>query len=512
MATSVLPNHGNSSGRSPQEPTDPRPSARLNVAGGRRLTWMLIGIGTIALITAVIYLLPKNSARAGIEKAITHTIKRGDVIVSVIEQGTLESSENTEVKCRVRGQNTIIWVVEGGSKVKKGDVLIRLDTFAIEEAIDERTKFAHLTRSSAERLKGNLESAKLAIDEYLEGRFKTQLMTLEKELSVAKSNLRSADDWFRFSGLKKEKGFAGGMEMEERDISRLQAEHAVIAKQTEIEVLKTYTKAEQLETLKGNLKAAQASYDAESERAKADASRRDRALEEYEFCVIHAPRDGLVIYPSAAQWKDAPDIEEGATVHKDQVLLLMPDLDRMQVKVGIHESIVEKVRPGLSAIVTLPNETLDAKVSTVAAVTRPAGWWTGNVVKYDTIIELKDGNGLKPGMSAEVEVILAKHEDVIKIPVSAVVETEKGAFCWVKTDSGVKRRLLQLGDSNDVFIVVKDGVAEGDEVILNPLAHIDEAQKEVLKPSGSTNEELESTAKKGKQTKQNEKSTGKVEK
>ena len=216
-----------------------------------------------------------------------------------------------------------------------------------------------------------------------------------------------------------------------------------------------------------------------------------------------------MIYPSAAQWKDAPDIEEGATVHKDQVLLLMPDLNQMQVKVGIHESIVDKVGPGLAAIVTLPNETLDAEVSSVAAVTRPAGWWTGNVVKYDTIIELKDGKGLKPGMSAEVEVILAKHENVIKIPVSAVVETEKGTFCWVKTASGVKRRLLQLGDTNDVFIVVKGGVAEGDEVILNPLAHIDEAQQEVLQPSGSANGESESTAEKEKQ---GEKSTGKAAK
>ena len=45
----------------------------------------------------------------------------------------------------------------------------------------------------------------------------------------------------------------------------------------------------------------------------------------------------MVIYPSAAAHKTTPDITEGATVRKDQVLLLMPDLDKMQVKVGIHE-------------------------------------------------------------------------------------------------------------------------------------------------------------------------------
>ena len=60
----------------------------------------------------------------------------------------------------------------------------------------------------------------------------------------------------------------------------------------------------------------------------------------------------------------------------------------MQIKLGIHESVIDRVKPGLKAIVTLPDRTLEANVSEVASVTRPAGWWTGNVVKYDTIIEL----------------------------------------------------------------------------------------------------------------------------
>ncbi len=175
-----------------------------------------------------------------------------------------------------------------------------------------------------------------------------------------------------------------------------------------------------------------------------------------------------MIYPSAAQWKNTPEIEEGATVHKDQVLLLMPDLSKMQVKVGIHESIVDRIKPGLAAKVTLPDKTLDGKVSSVASVTRPAGWWTGNVVKYDTIIELPSVEGLKPGMSAEVEVIMDRHEDVLMIPVAAVVETVEGDFCWVKTAEEVRRRPLQLGDTDDVFIVVEAGLEEGDEVVLNP--------------------------------------------
>ena len=122
----------------------------------------------------------------------------------------------------------------------------------------------------------------------------------------------------------------------------------------------------------------------------------------------------------------------------------------------------------------------------MASVTRPAGWWTGNVVKYDTIIELPSVEGLKPGMSAEVEVIMARHENVLMVPTAAVVETNRGYACWVETAEGTQRRTLELGDSSDMFIVVEAGLQEGDEVVLNPLAFVEEAQTEAAKTLDET--------------------------
>ena len=95
----------------------------------------------------------------------------------------------------------------------------------------------------------------------------------------------------------------------------------------------------------------------------------------------------------------------------------MPDLKHMQVKVGIHESMVEHLSIGMRAVVTLPEQQLEGSVSEVAAIAEPASWWTGNLVKYDTIVELPEFEGLRPGMSAEVEVFLAEHEDVMTVPV-----------------------------------------------------------------------------------------------
>jgi multidrug efflux pump subunit AcrA (membrane-fusion protein) len=329
-------------------------------------------------------------------------------------------------------------------------------------------------------------AAKLAIPQYLEGTYHTQLMELEKNLVIAESGLVTARNMLDHAKMMAERGYASELEVQQKTFAVMRAELNVKARKTAIGVLKDYTKKMEMATLEGNLKAAEARLAAEEERSKQDTERRDLAKEELEYCVVKAEKSGLVIHPSAAQWKGAPEIEEGATVHMDQVMLLLPDLSKMQVKVGIHESIVDRIKPGLAAEVTLPDKTLDGEVTYVAPITRPAGWWTGNVVKYDTIVKLPSAEGLKPGMTAEVEVILARHEDVLTIPVAAVVETAEGDFCWIKTPDGAQRRSLGLGDSDDQFIVVQTGLEEGEEVVLDPLASIEEAQTLVLTPLNET--------------------------
>lgn len=441
-------------------------------------SWAKLAIvaAVIAVGASATAFIPRKST--ALDPALTHTITRGELLVTVTEQGTLESSNNTEVKCRVRGDNTITWVVESGTEVAEGDVLVRLETLLIEEEISERTKFAHLAKSGVARANADVKRADLAIEEYLQGRYITDLSTLEKNLAVAKSKLLSAKDMLSHSKMMAKSEYKSELEVEEREFAVAQADLDMKLTETNIDVLKRFTKREQLAALNGDLNAAKARYEAEKERAFADEQRLLRAKEELDYCVVTAQRSGMVIYPSGEKWKDAPEIEEGATVHKDQVLLLMPDLTQMRVKVGIHESIIDRLKPGMAARVTLPKATLDAEITTVAAVAKPAGWWTGNVVKYDTIVELPSSDGLKPGMSVEVEVVLARHEDVLMIPTSAVFEAANGHACWIQQDDKPVRRPLQIGDGNDMFLVVESGLAEGDEVILDPLANVKQAQEE----------------------------------
>jgi HlyD family secretion protein len=441
----------------------------------------LLSVAVLAVVAPVLAFFSGAGSSPELASKLTHTVTRGDLVVTVRKQGLVESSENAEIKCKVRGHSTVIWVIESGTHVEPGDELVRLDTLAIEEALAERTKYAHWSRSAAERSRANVATAELAISEYQEGRYRSEVMTLEKDLAIAESDLRTAKDRLEYFERLAQRDYVVDLTVEDKSLAVTQAELEVGVKTTEIDTLKSFTKAMEQETLKGNLNAAKANLAAAEERAVMDATRRDLAVEELELCVVKAEASGMVIHPSAAQWHNAPKIEEGVSVHKNQVLLLMPDLSKMQVKLGIHESHIDRVKPGLFARVTLPNRTLDAEVSTVASVTAPPAIWNGYKVEYETMVALPPVEGLKPGMSADVEIIVERYANVLTVPVAAVVETANGDFCWVKTSDEVQQRSIQLGDTNDMHTIVTAGLKEGDEVMLNPLAFMDETQRAALK-------------------------------
>jgi len=460
----------------------PEPRDRQGSSTGRWRKRVLLALGLVAVGASAATLIPGAGSSRESGPKLTFMVTRGDLIVTVTEQGTLESSVNTEIKCKVRGAEIpIIWVIEGGTEVKPGDELVRLETLVFEDRLNEVSKWAHMTRSAAERSQADVARAELAIPEYLEGRYRTQLMTLEKDLAIAESNLRTAQNMLGHAERMAERGYVSELEVQEKTFAVTQAELYMGVKKTEIEVLKNFTKAMELETLKGNLNASKAKHEADKELAKSLEVQLGLCRADLDYCVVKAERSGMVVYPTGKPWEYAPEIEEGATVYMGQTLLLMPDPFKMQVKVGIRETFVDRIKPGLAARVRLPDKTLEGKVSSVASVTGPAGWWNGNVVKYDTVIELPSVAGLKPGMSAEVEVIIDRHEDVLTIPVAAVVETAQGAFCWVKAPEGAKRRALKLGDTNNVFTIVEAGLKEGDEVVLHPFA-FEEAQASAVKP------------------------------
>ena len=137
MSTDVLPetqrpSSGPSRSHTPlaEHLGDSRDSSR-----GRWWWRGLLAIGLLTVIGSAAALIPGALSSRETGPKLTHTITRGDLLVTVTEQGTLESSNNAEIKCKVRGFSTVTWVVPGGTVVAQGDELVRLDTKVIEEEV-----------------------------------------------------------------------------------------------------------------------------------------------------------------------------------------------------------------------------------------------------------------------------------------------------------------------------------------------------------------------------------------
>ena len=474
-----------SDGSRAEAPIISRPPTAKSAARSHGLWWKrgMIAVAGIGVLAAVASLMLGAVSPVESGPKLTHTIARRDLEVSVTEQGTLESSNNTEVRCKVKGAtSTIVWIIENGTIVKPGDVLVRIDTSTIETNINTQEIAYQTALATYAQSESDAAVAEINITEYVEGTYRSEIKTKEKDVVIAKANLRSAQNMLNHAKEMYRKGFMSKLELEGNEYSLQQAELELEVKETDVDVLKRYTRVKQIKDFEGILAAKTAKLASDKAALNLEKTKLDTEKRQLENCVILCESSGMVIYDEVEEWEDRPDIREGATVREDQILLLIPDLENMQVKVGIHEAKVDQVKPGMPAGVKLQDRTYDGEVLSVAPMAERSGWWNGNMVKYETIIKLASHSTVKPGMSADVEIFLTQLENVITIPVAAIVEQEGQFFCWVKSDLGTRRRELDLGVSDDQFLVVNAGVKEGDEVVINPIAYIEEAQAEALKP------------------------------
>ncbi|MDA9857737.1 efflux RND transporter periplasmic adaptor subunit [Rubripirellula sp.] len=440
-----------------------------------------------AVVAGAIPLLSDNLGSDVTESLMTHTVRRGDLKVTVTENGMLESSQNEEIKCMVKGGTTVLWVIETGTFVEPGDELVRLDDALIIENITQQQ--ITYERAVAQQIvaKGDVEVAETNIEEYLNGTYQEERNTMEKAIFDAEEIVKKKQLVFESAERMVSKGMFRSLQLDGERFAVDSARKDLELRKKQLETLELYKKKKMLQQLTSSLDAARANLAAQDAALKLEADRLKRDKEQLENCVIRAKTGGMVIFPSAAEWKETPDIEEGAVVREQQTLLMIPDLSKMQVKVGVHESKVGRLTIGMSARIELQDLIMEGSVEEIAEVTKPAGWWTGNMVKYDTIIRLEPKPGLKPGMSAVVDIVLAEHTDILKVPVAAVIGTEDGFFCWVSNGEKVEMRKVDLGDTNDEFTVVKAGLKEGDQVVLNPTAFIEDAQRQALRPSSVGN-------------------------
>ena len=172
-------------------------------------------------------------------------------------------------------------------------------------------------------------------------------------------------------------------------------------------------------------------------------------------------------------WDDGSRIRPGVAVNYLQPIITIPDLQRMKVNLKVHESVLKKVKKGQSATLkvdALPNQVLHGRIVSVGAQALRDDWGGGGVKEYMTEIAIDDipaDAELRPGMTAEVTVLIKKVKDALTVPVQAVTEAGGKQVCYVVAGGAVERREVRVGDGNDHLIQILDGLGEGERVALD---------------------------------------------
>lgn len=440
------------------------------------------------------------------------TVQRGPLTISLSESGSIQNSRNAIVKNQVAGTTTIIYLIPEGTQVKKGDLLVELDASQFE---DNRTK-QQITVMNAEaafiRARENLEvvrnqnesdiaKAELAhrfaeqdLVKYQEGEYPRELQKAEADINVAREELQRARDKFEWSARLAGEGYLTRTELQADDLAAKRAEINLALAESALQLLKNYTHQRSLDQLtsdveqtaqaleRARIKTAADLIQAETElktresEYKRQQAELDKIENQIEKCRLTAPVDGMAVYATSSaggRWRLSEPLQEGQQVRERQDLIHLPTDDAMIAEIKIQEAALRKIKVGMPVQITadaLPGIVFTGQVSHIAFLPdSQSAWLNPNLKVYNTTVKI-EGNAaqLRPGMSCQAEIILARYQDALNIPLQAVTRVEGQTVVYLPGSREPEIRPVTLGLDNNRVVHILDGLQAGDEVILTP--------------------------------------------
>ncbi len=440
--------------------------------------WIGSGLLLIMAVTSGTSRSPRGFAWFGPkpprEYATAH-VRRTDLKATLVAGGRVDSADRTIIVCELEatmgmswGSSTILSLVPEGTMVKKGDVLCSLDSSRYEEALRLQEIHVGQVRADFTKAELNLEVAKLSVAEYRDGLMEQSLKELKGRIALTRADYERAVDRLGWTRRMLQKGYLSRALVATEESNVAHIEHNLKRNQTALQMFEVWTAPKDLKILAASVLMAQSINDYETSRLAAAEDRLQFYREQVEACTIKAPHDGFLIYYTYPQLPNYR-IKEGTTVLRTQKLFYLPDLDRMEVTATLHETVVKNVHPGMKARILvegLPGRVIEGHVDSIAAL--PLQLWYSDVKNFAGTIRLDDvPAGLKPGMTASVELLLQK-QDVLVIPSAAIAVEQGQDVCYVAHQGILLRRAVRIGQTTSDLIEITEGLEENDSVALDP--------------------------------------------
>jgi HlyD family secretion protein len=373
----------------------------------------------------------------------TGQVKKGIFLVDLVEEGEINATNSINISSPAMswmfGMVKIAQIVEDGEQVHGGDTVILFDASEVQKAILDAKAELEIARAELEKKRAEQQS----------------------KIEELKANIEISELSHQISEIKLEQATFEA-EITRKEIS-LNLEKAKIALDKAKEEIVNQEKIHKEEIQQLSLKIKQT----ENNLAEAQTT--------LENLTVISPADGIAIL--RRNWATKNKWQVGDQTWSGNPLIDLPDLSELKVEAEISEVDISKVRLDQEVEIKL-----DAFSDTV---------FKGRIISIANLAKFKEEDSkikifpveillentsdqFLPGMTVSCRIVIDRLENVLYIPLESLFSEGKNYFVYVKSGSSYDKKEVSVGEKNNDYIVIKDGIGEGELVALSdPYAKVE---------------------------------------
>ncbi len=400
----------------------------------RRLGWLALIVAVVAIGAGTTWSLLKRPT--GPTGPVTALVARRDLSATVTATGTIKAMVGAEVKVgsRIPGRVERL-AVQVGDRVKAGQMIARLEQDDLQAAV--------------EKARADIAAAEAKMATVRNGARTQELQTADAALGQTEATrLLAQVNLDRYRALYQD----GGIALQVVDTA---------ARDYDVAVAQVRSAREQLSLVREKYTPEDAQY-AEAQVQQAQAALRI-AEANLGYANITAPMGGVVASVSTQQGET---VTSGSAAAQAPTFVTIIDLNRLQVDAYVDETDIGKVRVGQAATFSVdafPEKEFAGNITAIY----PKALIQQNVVTYDVVIAIDNREGLlRPDMTANTIITVAKREKVLAIPNQAVRREDGDRVVFIREEDRLVRRSVKTGWKDKAYTELLSGLKEGERIVL----------------------------------------------
>ena len=343
--------------------------------------------------------------------------------------GTVQAVNSVTLTCPRRVEGEIIYLVEDGSYVSKGDTVCIIENMEMKRDYEETLLRVENSKANLTKSESNLAMQYANLQAQVQS---NETEMLIKKLDSLQLNYVSEND----------------RKITELELKKAQIEREKLLKR--LDALETINKAE-IKKLKL--------------RIKQDENRAARNKEQLDQMTLVATQEGLAV--RANSWLTGKPVQESDQIWGPMPVLEIPDLSIMKVKFFASEINYKRISTENKVEMTfdaMPGNKAYGKITMKAPVGQPIS--RNSKVKFFEIEASIDSFDVipEPGLSAQCKIFLQEIKDTIVVPQIAIFDEDSISAVYVKAGKSFVRREVTIAEKSQKYAVISEGLT-GDECL-----------------------------------------------